>query len=614
MEVVMVSMYVTPVASSLMMWLVLIVETPGVTTSPMGMVAMGAWRSTATSSGICKQAGTPEKTCGGVGGHMSANACAGEEGLGGVGVLGGEDGGFMGIIWESWLDPTFGLEALDGWGISLVATTGWDGCSTFSHPKNFGALLSRVALAHRAPWGHLQWKGSSDSPPLPSWGGPSHGRPFHRWMKGTTSPPPSASSHFLLTIVAHLQQVDYFLHPVLEGHIIWHHLLPRDFPYIPTCIQRHGSMEGAWSVASLTPNSCICHGSPKDACTSLPIFLQSSIPGTVNNLVHHSGVLHLLVFHGTYWLNSNTTGSGGIFLPSSSEVSGDPLRKEATISLSSGGSSKSEPSSLVPSSLGPAFGSAGWLGAGWSSNHTWQHVHFCSSLLHPQQSLLLDLALSSKQFQVQFSLSISSSSVASAASTYWWASNTMARLLSTESSFFPLWGVLLLEEWGPSGWGLAMAAGAFSSSHPWWSGWEDSTSSSIAGSPGGDPGSLCNLETSKYSSSSSSLHVSGPTSWTVGMPTSGFSWGKFCWQPQWPQQMICSVLFCPSVAACWNISCSITKQCGLSSAHLSWIPRKSSTFMILSISLTDLCSSAAHHLGTWNFSLLLLYSATISLW
>ena len=40
------------------------------------------------------------------------------------------------------LDPTFGLEALDGWGISLVATTGWDGCSTFSHPINFGALSS----------------------------------------------------------------------------------------------------------------------------------------------------------------------------------------------------------------------------------------------------------------------------------------------------------------------------------------------------------------------------------------------------------------------------------------------------------------------------------------
>ena len=32
-----------------------------------------------------------------------------------------------------------------GWlGISLVATTGWDGCSTFSHPQNFGAFSSRA--------------------------------------------------------------------------------------------------------------------------------------------------------------------------------------------------------------------------------------------------------------------------------------------------------------------------------------------------------------------------------------------------------------------------------------------------------------------------------------
>ena len=32
---------------------------------------------------------------------MSANACTGEEGLGGVGVFGGEAGGFAGMIWGS---------------------------------------------------------------------------------------------------------------------------------------------------------------------------------------------------------------------------------------------------------------------------------------------------------------------------------------------------------------------------------------------------------------------------------------------------------------------------------------------------------------------------------
>ena len=101
MEVVMVSMYVMPVTLSLTMRLVLTLEIPGVTTSLMDMVLMGASRSTSMSSGICKQAITPEKPCSGVGSHTSTNACAGEEGLGGVGVLSGEAGGFMGIIWES---------------------------------------------------------------------------------------------------------------------------------------------------------------------------------------------------------------------------------------------------------------------------------------------------------------------------------------------------------------------------------------------------------------------------------------------------------------------------------------------------------------------------------
>ena len=100
-EVVMVSTYVMPVTSSLTMQLVLTLEIPGVATSPMGMVPMGASRSTSMSSGICKQAITPEKPCGRVGGCTSTNACAGKEGLGGVGVLGGEAGGFIGIIRES---------------------------------------------------------------------------------------------------------------------------------------------------------------------------------------------------------------------------------------------------------------------------------------------------------------------------------------------------------------------------------------------------------------------------------------------------------------------------------------------------------------------------------
>ena len=83
------------------MQLVLIVEILGVATSSMGIVPMGASRSTSTSSGIHKQAVTPAKPCSRVGGHTGANACTGEEGLGGVGVFGGEARGSMGVIQES---------------------------------------------------------------------------------------------------------------------------------------------------------------------------------------------------------------------------------------------------------------------------------------------------------------------------------------------------------------------------------------------------------------------------------------------------------------------------------------------------------------------------------
>ena len=99
MEVVTVSMYVTLVASSLTMWLILMEEIPGVATTPMGMVPRGASMATSTTSGVHRYAVTPANLCGRVGGHMSANACTGEEGLGQVEVFGGEAGDFTGTIW-----------------------------------------------------------------------------------------------------------------------------------------------------------------------------------------------------------------------------------------------------------------------------------------------------------------------------------------------------------------------------------------------------------------------------------------------------------------------------------------------------------------------------------
>ena len=408
---------------------------------------------------------------------------------------------------------------------------------------------------------------------------------------------------------------------MLEGPGICHHFLPGDLPNVPTCknqvswginfcLQRHGSAGGPGEWPPLNPIPATTMGGPKDALTSLASFLASSFPSTAASSIHHSGVSHLSTFHGTCRLKSKIMGSRGIFLPSSSKVSGNPLRKEATVSFSSGGSSKSEPLPSDPS-LSCVLGPAEWLGAGCSSNQTWQHLFFCPSLLSLWQSLLLDLALNLEWFLVQLNLSISSSRVATAASTFWWAVHTMARLCSMESLFLLLWGALLPEEWEPPGWGCAAASGVFSSSHLGLSGREAITSSSKAGSPGGDPGSLCNLYTSKYISSSSSLVVSGPTSWTVGMPASGFNWGMFCWQPWW---MIHSASFCPSIVACLNISYNTTKWWGLSSAQLPWIPRNNSTSITLSISHTGFRSSMDCCFATWNFSHLLRYLATISLW
>ena len=121
--------------------------------------------------------------------------------------------------------------------------------------------------------------------------------------------------------------------------------------------------------------------------------------------------------------------------------------------------------------------------------------------------------LTSGQFWVWLNLSISSLRVTTVASTFWWASHMVARLLSTKLSLFPFWRALLLKGWGSSWMGPCCGCRcSLPPLCPWWSSREDSTSSSNAGSPGGDPGSLCSLSTSRYSSCSSSLEVSGPTS------------------------------------------------------------------------------------------------------
>ena len=78
-EVVTVSIYIMPVISSFTMWLELTLEIPGVATSLMGIVPTGTLRSTSMSSGVCRQAFTPEKPCSRVGSCINTKACVGRE-------------------------------------------------------------------------------------------------------------------------------------------------------------------------------------------------------------------------------------------------------------------------------------------------------------------------------------------------------------------------------------------------------------------------------------------------------------------------------------------------------------------------------------------------------
>ena len=74
---------------------------PGLNTIPMDMVPTGISQSTSSSSGVLKQAVTPVKPWGGVGGLTNASALAGGGDFGGDGAFGGLDGGLMEVVWVS---------------------------------------------------------------------------------------------------------------------------------------------------------------------------------------------------------------------------------------------------------------------------------------------------------------------------------------------------------------------------------------------------------------------------------------------------------------------------------------------------------------------------------
>ena len=136
------SIYVTPIASSLMILLMLMVEILGVAITPIERVSWGTSEAISDGSCVHKQAVTPVKLQGGVFGWTTANTHTGEEGLDGVKVSGWGAGGFDGLAQGSQVGPPLVLRALNGWEISPAVTTGHEGCRIFSHPKNFGPLLS----------------------------------------------------------------------------------------------------------------------------------------------------------------------------------------------------------------------------------------------------------------------------------------------------------------------------------------------------------------------------------------------------------------------------------------------------------------------------------------
>ena len=137
----MVYRYTSPVVLSFTTWLELTLERLGFDTIPMDIAPTGVSQSTSTSSGVLKQATTPAKPQGGMGGLTNASVLAGGGDFGGNGAFGDLDGGPMEVVRVSWRALLFTHSAAVSWGISPVATTGQEGCTTVSHPVYFGAAF-----------------------------------------------------------------------------------------------------------------------------------------------------------------------------------------------------------------------------------------------------------------------------------------------------------------------------------------------------------------------------------------------------------------------------------------------------------------------------------------
>ena len=145
-EVVMVSMYTSPIVLSLTTRFELTLKMPGVNTSPMDIVPMGISQPISTTSGVFREAVTLVKPWGRVSSCLNANALAGGGDASGGKAFDKQSGRLIGIIQAScWAIP-FDFSIMAGWGISLATNTSQDRHSTFSHPAYFGAFLSGIGF------------------------------------------------------------------------------------------------------------------------------------------------------------------------------------------------------------------------------------------------------------------------------------------------------------------------------------------------------------------------------------------------------------------------------------------------------------------------------------
>ena len=145
-QVVTVSMYTSPIESSLTTWLELTLKMLGVDTSPMDIVPMGVSWPISMTLGVFRQAVTLAKPQGGLGSCLNANALAGRGDASGDEAFDRQSGRLIGIIRASCWDISFNFGLMAGWGISPVANTGWDGHSTFSHLAYFGVSLASIGF------------------------------------------------------------------------------------------------------------------------------------------------------------------------------------------------------------------------------------------------------------------------------------------------------------------------------------------------------------------------------------------------------------------------------------------------------------------------------------